>query len=217
MNNLTTFYIVRHGESEGNANHDLGVLLESSPLGSNLTELGIRQVKEIAKKFNSIKFVKVFSSDFIRAHETAKIITEKKNLAIETTHILRERSRGKIVGDLEKKLAKKTGNIFDEMEHMTKEEQQTLKKEYDIELREETTSRIITFLREVAIAYPGKTILITCHGAIMRSLLIHLGYGTARELPSGSVRNASYFVLQNDSVDFFLKQTDGISKKEVDL
>ncbi len=56
MNNQTTFYIVRHGQSESNANKEKGVVLESKPLGSDLTVLGITQAEETAKKLKRYPF-----------------------------------------------------------------------------------------------------------------------------------------------------------------
>lgn len=212
MNNLTTFYIVRHGQSEGNANHALGVQLENTPLGSSLTPLGIDQAKNTAMLLGDIHFDKVISSNLTRAHMTAKILAEEKDLLVETTELLKERSRGKIVGDLEKKLAKRLGNIFNEMELMTTEEQVALKNEYGIELRDDTTARVLTFLRETAVGYPGNTLLLVTHGAVMRSLLVHLGYGTAKELGSGAIKNAAYFSMKSDGVDFFLGELYNINK-----
>ena len=212
MNNLTTFYVVRHGESEGNANHTLGVQLENTPFGSSLTTIGVEQAENTARLLGSVHFDKVISSTLTRAHMTAKILAEEKGLFVETTELLKERSRGKIVGDLEKKIAKRLGNIFNEMELMTTEEQVALKDEYGIELRDETTSRIITFLRECAIAYPDKTLLLVTHGAVMRSLLIHLGFGTGKELGSGAIKNAAYFTMKSDGVDFFLGELYNINK-----
>lgn len=215
MNNVCTFYIVRHGQSEDNANEIKGKVMGQDPLGSDLTKLGIIQAGKVAVELKDVHFDKVYSSDLKRAHKTAEIIVKERELAIETTEILRERSRGKLVDELEKKLAAKTGNIFNEMELMSKEEQLALKKDYAVELREETTSRVITFLREIAVSHPNQTLLITCHGAVMRSLLIHFGYGLPTEMASGSVANASYFIVESDGVDFFLQETFGITKKHI--
>lgn len=216
MNNTsTTFYIVRHGQSQSNAQPLLGPQLEAHSKGSALTELGIQQASITARKLHHVQFDKAFSSDLIRAHKTAEIILKEKNIAIETTRLLRERSRGNITGKLEKQLAKKLGNIFDEMEEMAQAEKQALKEQYGVELREEITSRVTTFLREIAVSYPGKTILITCHGALMRALLIHLGYGTSHELSSGTVQNGAYVVIESDGINFFIKDTDGINKRKV--
>lgn len=213
MNNFATLYIVRHGQSESNINKEKGFELESKPGGSNLTEVGVTQAQILPEKLKDIHFDKAFSSDLIRAHRTAEIITKEKNLEVETTEILRERSRGKIVGPLEDQLAKNLGNIFEELELMTPEEQKELQATYGVELREEATSRILTFLREIAVAYPNKTVLVTCHGALMRSLLMHLGYGRPHELNSGSVTNTAYVILESDGVDFFIKETNGVYKK----
>ena len=89
------------------------------------------------------------------------------------------------------------------------------KKPYeDTESDEKLMIRFIPFLRQVAIAYPDKNILIVTHGGVMRTFLIHLGYGTYNTLPSGSIDNTAYVRLESDGVDFFIKETFGIKKKD---
>jgi broad specificity phosphatase PhoE len=209
----TTFYIVRHGESEANTLEMKGHVPDARPVDSNLTKLGIQQAEAAAKMLGTVHFDRAISSDLLRAKKTAEIILKDRDLPLETTKILRERSRGKIVGDLEKRMAKRSDNIFDEMEFMTPEEQQELNKKYGIELREEVTNRVLTFLRKVATTNPGQTTLIVCHGAIMRGLLMYLGFGKPEELPAGTVTNASFFVLDYDGSQFILKQTHGIERR----
>ena len=65
------------------------------------------------------------------------------------------------------------------------------------------------------IGNPGKTILVVSHGGVMRYLLIHLGFGTYTNLPTGSIGNTAYIKLETDGVDFFVKETKGITKKEI--
>jgi len=82
------------------------------------------------------------------------------------------------------------------------------------ETDEEIMSRFITFLREMAIAYPKKKILIITHGGVMKALLIHLGYAGYDELPPGSIENAGYIILECDGVDFFIKDVKGVNMQE---
>src|SRR3990172_12494183 len=94
MNNLTTFYLVRHAQTEWNVKG----IVQGGTTDSPLTESGKKVSKELAGKFKDIKFDLVFSSDLLRAKRTAKIIVLEKNLAVRTTELLRERSFGEFDG-----------------------------------------------------------------------------------------------------------------------
>ncbi|HEX7542481.1 MAG TPA: phosphoglycerate mutase family protein, partial [Patescibacteria group bacterium] len=101
-------------------------------------------------------------------------------------------------------------NKFSKLSH----KERYFKKPYeDTESDEKLMVRFIPFLRQVAVAYPGKNILMVAHGGVMQVFLIHLGYGTYITLPSGSIDNTAYIRLESDGVDFFIKETDGIKLK----
>jgi len=78
---MTTFYIVRHGESKAN----IGI---SDSNDSDLTDLGIEQSKKLSFEFVNIHFDAVFSSNLIRAKRTAELVT--KSLSVKTIPILSE-------------------------------------------------------------------------------------------------------------------------------
>ena len=80
MNNMTTFYLVRHGESEGNVAYKDGFILESHELGSDLTQLGVKQCEDLEEKLEDVHFDRVFSSDLRRADKTAEILVRKRHL-----------------------------------------------------------------------------------------------------------------------------------------
>jgi len=209
-NNLTTFYIIRHGESEGNTgqanNHVFGK-------GSILTEKGKVQAKTLGSMLKDINFDAVFSSDLTRAQQTAEIIALEKNLAVKTTEHLRERTLapyfqknpGTTREDVEKQLLKAFKNLTDKAKLAYKLDE-------DIESAEEANMRFITFLRETAVAYEGKKILIVCHGNLMRTLLAHLGWATYDELPQDSIKNSGYIILESDGADMFLKDVQGATR-----
>lgn len=197
---LTTIYIARHGESEGNVKKIL-----QGQLDLVLTSRGIQQAKLLSKNLNKISFSAVFSSDLIRAKETAEILALERKIAVETSKLLRERSFGELEGnkeDIRKLIGKLDSLSYKKWLHFRIFD--------DMETSEEAIGRYITFIREVAIAYTGKTILIISHASIMRAFLIHLGLAKPSQLPSGSIPNTAYFVLETDGVDFFVKETNGI-------
>lgn len=80
-------YIVRHGQSEGNA---AGL---HQTADSPLSQLGVGQAEFIADRFSQIPLDKILSSTHQRAHHTASIIASKCNMEVETTSLLREIKR----------------------------------------------------------------------------------------------------------------------------
>lgn len=203
MNNqLTTFYIIRHGETEWNVK---GIL--QGHTDSPLTKQGEIQAEETAKELRNIQFNLAFSSDLIRAKRTAEIIALEHKLAVQTTQLLRERS----FGEYEGKHYSAIKTLDELFEKLNDEEKFTYTSE-GVESDEQLISRFITFLRETAITHPEKTVLVGTHGGMMKALLIHLGYGTYKTINHGSVSNGAYIKLTSDGVDFFIKETKGIKK-----
>lgn len=78
------------------------------------------------------------------------------------------------------------------------------------ETDDEVISRFLTTLREIAIAYAGKKVLIIGHVSIMKTLLIHLGITTYKGLGGKKFENTGYIKLKTDGVDFFVEELSGI-------
>lgn len=202
---LTTFYLTRHGQTDWNVkNINLG---GKSDIPLNKT--GEKQAGILAKKIRHIHFDAIISSDLIRARRTAEIIALEHKLIVETYEALRERDFGSYDGE------DRTRYLTDlrALEKLTDEEIFKHKLDSTIESQDEAASRLITFLREYAIGYPGKSILVVCHGSIIRALLIKLGFETMRNLPSGCIENTAYVVVESDGVDFFITETYGVNKQ----
>lgn len=203
-------YVVRHGESVGNAHYAKSENpLLVGELGTDLSDLGVEQVKYISQKLRQIHFDAIFSSDFIRAKRTAEIIALERNLEIIVTKLIRERNVGSMEGKMTRAIHEKIKKL---QKGITDREKMKVKLVPDMENEEEMLSRFLTFLRGIARAYSGKTILVANHGNMMRALLIHIGFAKYDELPSGSIRNTGYIKLKTDGIDFFVKETWGVNK-----
>ena len=87
---MKNIYFVRHGESEGNKEK---VYQSSSTL---LSENGLQQAELIADRFNNIEVETIISSDYIRAKQTAKYISEVTGKDIIESQLFRERKRPSI-------------------------------------------------------------------------------------------------------------------------
>lgn len=196
-NNYCIIYVARHGETEWNVK---GLIQGHSD--SNLTKNGIKQAKNLGKELKSIKFEAAYSSDLLRAKRTAEIVTLERKLAVVTQKSLRERDFGELEGTKRENL-----KILRELKRKNLPYESI-----GVEADEKIVARAITLLREIAIAYTGKNVLVVSHGGLLRSLLIHLGFATDDQLPPGSVGNTAYIKLKSDGVDFFIEETKRVNK-----
>src|SRR3989344_7262899 len=112
-----TFYIIRHGQTEWN----LKKIIQGHK-DSPLTKIGIRIAKQHANKLKNIHFDAVFSSDSLRAKQTADIVALKRNIAIKTTQLLRERSFGKYEGRNLDIFTNELKHLVEKFEKMSDEE-----------------------------------------------------------------------------------------------
>lgn len=202
----TTFYIVRHGQT----NWNLKGVLHGGSANTKLNETGKKQAEELAATLKDIRFDEIISSDLDRAVETAEVIAKERDIAIKTSKLLREKSYGSYELRDRKEVRKELQELFNEYDKLTGEERMKFKLYSDGETDDEAVIRFITHLREIAIAYPGKTILIGSHGGIMRYFLIKLGFGTYENIGPHAIKNAAYIKVESDGVDFFIKETYNI-------
>lgn len=210
MNNFTTFYLVRHGQTEWNVERRI-----QGHKDSYLTEEGKIQASQVAETLKDVHFDAVYSSDLIRAKDTAEIIVQRKNLAVKTTQALREKSQGRLEGRLSREVREELKELWDIYDRLSDEEKMAYKAVPDAESLDEVMSRFLTFMRETAVAYPGKTVLLVTHGGVMRTLLFKLGAATHDQLPSGSVKNTGCIVVESDGIEFRLKEMSGVELRQM--
>lgn len=204
--NYCTFYIIRHGRTDWNAKR-----LIQGHADSELNEEGKLQAKTWTERLKNVNFDAIYSSDLLRAHQTAQIIALERKIAVKTTSLLRERAFGKYEGKSLDIFTNEIKDLVDKFEKLSHEEKK--KHKYPtMESDEETVSRFITFLREIAVAYSAKTVLVVSHSTIITSLLIHLGYISYKDNPHYFIPHNSYIKLRSDGVDFFIEETEGIRK-----
>lgn len=211
---MTSFYIVRHGESEHNANFEKSLDWHNQwgELEAPLTATGRKQAQQRRDAFKHMHFDAVFSSDLARAQQTAEIIVLEKNLAVQTTKLIRERMYLGYLRSLKKPFEEILQEVRRDLQTLDEKGKMAYKYGDGMESAEEGVARLITFLRETAIAYPGKTVLVVCHGNLIRSFLVHLGFAAFDELPTGSVTNTGYAIVETDGIEFSVKKTEGITK-----
>ena len=201
QNNFCTFIAARHGQTEWNI---VGRI--QGHLDSPLTPAGEKQANDLAEELKEIQIDAIFSSDLLRAKRTAEIISIPHQLVVTTTESLRERKLGQLEGTQENELA-----TLRELRVKNDPDAFTLR---GIETEEEIVSRLTTFLRETAIAYSGKAVLLITHGSALRALLVHMGYGSHDDLNSATIANLAYIKFSSDGKNFVINEVKGIDRNE---
>ena len=133
-----------------------------------------------------------------------------RRLAIQTSKLLRERKYGHFEGKPSVDFYEKTKHLLEEKEKLSEKEQWKFRFSEDMESDGEVAARFITKLREVAVAYPGKVVLVATHGGCIRTFLMRVGWIEYGGLRGGSFQNAGYVKAVSDGVDFFVKEVAGV-------
>lgn len=187
---MTTIYLIRHAEAEGNLYR-----IAQGQYDSNLTGRGWRQVRALEKRFAGISIDAVYSSDLYRTCATASALCRPKKLPLIRRRDLREIC----VGDWEQRT---WGDIFrnypDEMNdfsfHMDRW------KIPGAETPQEVLARVRAAVEQIAGENPDKTAAVFSHGYAIRLLLANLQgvslADTGTQTPTGD--NTAVSVLETD-------------------
>lgn len=189
--NYCTIYLTRHGETEWNEKK-----LIQGHTDIPLNTKGKEQAKLLGKQLKDIDFDVVFSSDLLRAANSAEIIIKEKEMTVIKIKSLRERFFGRFEGKSLDEMRKAFGEVM----LVTKEKQKKLKI-YDVENDEEIITRLIPFMKKTAKQYIGKKILMVTHGGLLRAFLSYVNY----EVPEYSdrpMKNTGYLIIESDGNKF---------------
>ena len=90
---VTNVFLIRHGQSKGNAERRFG-----GHTATPLSARGRRQAEVTARTLKSESLTAIYSSDLARAMDTARPTAKLTGLPINGTHAFRERSVGVLEG-----------------------------------------------------------------------------------------------------------------------
>lgn len=93
MSLTTQVLLIRHGQSEGNAEKRFG-----GHTATPLSPLGLRQAEATAAAVADESIAAIYSSDLLRATETARPLSQLTKLEVHQTRAFRERSVGVMEG-----------------------------------------------------------------------------------------------------------------------
>jgi len=177
----TTFYFVRHGESEGNAAGRF-----TGQTDSPLTQRGRQQAQAIADELSKIKFDRIVSSDLSRTRDTAQAIAKRHSLRVEVFPELREIDVGE-----------RTGKPFDEVRGLPSWTDDGFVAWPGGETLENVVARVLGVIERLVRESPGKTILVVGHGGVNRILLSHF-LGILPKLDRTPAPNTNISVVHTD-------------------
>lgn len=194
----TRLIMVRHGYSKSNK-----AFVFTGHLNIGLDERGLYQAKKVGEYFKAHKIDKLYSSDLIRAYDTARPISAVTGLEIITDERLREINGGKW-----------EGNSFTELE-------KNFSEDYRIWLDDigrsrctggesmlELSDRIFGTVKELCEKNNGKTICIVTHATPIRAICI-----AADGLPFEDMKKEAY--VDNASISSFEYDNGVFSKQKI--
>ena len=190
----TTIILCRHGESEGNREARFG---GHGP--TPLTALGRTQAQATADRLVRAGVDAIYSSDLVRAQQTADIIAATLGSSYESTPALRERSVGIF-----------TGLSFDEArERFPNEYEALLRRDPDScppggETYLQCRARASAFLDDSLVRHPGQRIVLVSHHLALYQLVLHI-------LDVENQANPRFYVrVDNCALHRFERYPDGV-------
>ncbi len=161
----TTLLLLRHGETEWN----LSGRWQGQAADTPLTEMGRQQARIVAGRLRGYPIRAIYSSDLLRAFETAQIIGDLLGLApVIAEPALRESDIGAW-----------TGLTWAEISERYPAEVAAMVAGQEVrrgggESYGELQARLAAAAEAIAARHPGETVLLVSHGAALRSLVAHV-------------------------------------------
>lgn len=161
----TELWLIRHGETNWNLT---GRWQGQAPDAPGLNETGRAQALTIYEQIKESNFSAIYSSDLLRARQTAELIAQPLGLSIFFEPRLREIDLGKWEGMLSEEieaiypqeLAQRARDPF----HSPAPDGES---PYDV------AKRVLIAINEIATRHPAESILIVAHGVSLAVILCH--------------------------------------------
>ncbi|CAG9621901.1 histidine phosphatase family protein [Sutcliffiella rhizosphaerae] len=154
---MTIIGFIRHGTTAWNR--------ERRAQGSSdipLDQEGISDAKRLAKRLQKEEWDFIYSSDLMRAKQTAEIVAKSMNVnEVSLDSRLQEVNGGQIEGTIESERIDKWGENWRELD-------------LGMESLEIVLKRAHSFLEDITKKHPNKKVLVVSHGSFIRHILSDL-------------------------------------------
>lgn len=186
---VTRLYIVRHCESMGNVEHRFQGRFDAA-----VSPKGEQQLELLSLRFRNVHLDAVYSSPLSRAYRTAQAIARFHELSVQVWDELIELDVGEMEDLLLSEIAAKFPQVaknWDEAPDLCEfPGGETMKQAY---------ARINGAIDRLIAENPGKTIAITTHGGVIRSIDARVRVGSIEGMRNGAIfSNTGVSLLEAD-------------------
>jgi probable phosphoglycerate mutase len=186
---VTTLLLARHGETDWNSERRW-----QGHVDRPLNERGREQARALAAELAGRGIDAVYSSDLLRARETAEIVAAELGLEVRVDPGLREVDVGSWSGFIHSEIETSDPEGFRRWQEGGKGWERG-------ESYEEMGARVVAAVSELAAAHPSETLLVVTHGGSIRACRAEaagLDFGASRVAGIGSTENCAVVELRAD-------------------
>ena len=183
---VTRFCIIRHGETDWNGEKRI-----QGQIDIDLNRAGQAQAQAVAAGLRGQSFAAVYSSDLLRAWNTAQIAVAGWQIAVSPAPTLRERHFGVLQGVTSAEASERHPEVHRHHQARTPD--------YDYETGESLiffAARVTAGLQVMAERHPGQNVLAFTHGGVL-DVVYRAATGRALDAPRDfSLPNAAFNWLE---------------------
>jgi len=199
----TEIILIRHGETEWNSQ-----LRMQGHSNSALSEVGRGQIQALGEWMKNVSFDHIYSSDSLRARQTAEAITQYSGDTLQFDQRIREKNLG----------------VFEGLTSIEAREQhpeiyllfKTGGANYVIDEGESTQQvlyRALEFIEEIRLRHPEQRVVMVTHGGVVRVLMKHTLGLSIDASTSFLIKNTGIFrLVWNEK--WLVSQMGGVSHLE---
>jgi len=199
----TEIILIRHGETEWNSQQRM-----QGHSNSDLSSVGQAQIQALGQWMKNVPFDLIYSSDSLRAKQTAEAITQFSGHELKIDLRLREKNLGVFEGLTSEEARERHPEVF----RLFK----TAGSKYVIDEGESTQQlqdRALEIVDEIRIKHPEERVLLVTHGGFIRVVMKH-SLGLSLETPTRFlIRNTGVFRLVWED-KWIVSQMGGVSHLE---
>jgi len=199
----TEIILIRHGETEWNSQKRM-----QGHSNSDLSSVGQAQIQALGQWMKNVPFDHIYSSDSLRAKQTAEAITQFSGHELKIDLRLREKNLGVFEGLTSEEARERHPEVF----RLFK----TAGSKYVIDEGESTQQlqdRALEIVNEIRIKHPEERVLLVTHGGFIRVVMKH-SLGLSLETPTRFlIRNTGVFRLVWED-KWLVSQMGGVSHLE---
>ena len=199
----TEIFLIRHGETVWNSQ-----LRMQGHSDSDLSSVGKVQIQALGQWMKNVPFNNIYSSDTLRAKQTAEAITQFSGHKLKIDRRLREKNLGVFEGLTTEEARERHPEIF----HLFK----TAGSKYVIDEGESTQQlldRALEIVDEILVNHSEERVLLVTHGGFVRVLMKHT-LGLSLDSPTRFfIKNTGVFRLVWEN-KWMVSQMGGMSHLE---